>query len=248
MNYDRTSNPVFRESVFHPQDANAMVMTIDGVIRKSFIALFLLLAGAAFAWTRPYATISEIQGKIVLFSIGTLVLYFVTIFKPDIARITVPLYAIGEGFIIGAISWLAQKHYPGVVVQAAVGTFGVFAAMLFVYKRQIIRPSEKFAMVIFIATVGVAFIYLVNWIMFLFGSSELSILNGSSNFSIGFSCVVCVIAALNLLLNFEFIVRQSKMGAPEKMEWIAALGLLVTLVWIYIEILHLLMKLKARND
>jgi uncharacterized YccA/Bax inhibitor family protein len=223
-------------------------MTVDGVIRKSFITLFLLLAGAAFAWTRSYATVEEIGGKIILFSIGTLVLYFVTMFKPDMARITVPLYAIGEGFVIGAISWLAQKRYPGIVVQAATGTFGVFAVMLLVYRTGIIRPTEKFATLLFVATAGVAFIYFASWIMSFFGSPGLSIIHGSSNFSIGFSVVVCIIAALNLLLNFEFIVRQSRLGAPEKLEWIAALGLLVTLVWIYMEILRLLMKLRARND
>ncbi|MDR2628672.1 MAG: Bax inhibitor-1/YccA family protein [Puniceicoccales bacterium] len=248
MDYDRTSNPVFRESVFYSQDTQAMAMTVDGVIRKSFIALFLLLAGAAFAWTRSYSTIVEINGKIVLFSIGTAVLYFITMFKPDIAKITVPLYAIGEGFVIGAFSWFMQKGYPGIVVQAATGTFGVFAAMLFMYKTGIIRPSEKFAMIILVATCGIAFIYLVDLLMVSFGASGLSIVQGSSNIGIAFSAVVCVIAALSLLLNFEFIVRQSKMGASEKMEWIAALGLLVTLVWIYLEIVRLLMKLKARND
>jgi uncharacterized YccA/Bax inhibitor family protein len=246
MNYDHTSNPVFKESVFCPQDDRAMCMTINGVIRKSFIALFLLLAGAAFAWTRSYATIAEIQGKIVLFSVGTFVLFLVTMFKPDIAKVTVPLYALGEGFVLGAISWIAQKSYPGIVIQAAMGTFGVFAAMLFLYKTGMVRPSEKFATIIMAATLGICFIYLADLLLGSFGSPGLSIIRGSSIFSIGFSAVVCVIAALNLLLDFEFIVQQSKRGAPEKMEWIATLGLLVTLIWIYMEILSLLTK-KMRN-
>jgi uncharacterized YccA/Bax inhibitor family protein len=246
MNYDRTSNPVFKESVFYPQDSQAM--TVDGVIRKSLIALLLLLAGAAFAWTRSYASAGEINGKIVLFSIGTFVLYLMTMFRPDIAKITVPLYALGEGFIIGAFSWLMQRIYPGIVVQAATGTFGVFVAMLIVYKTGIIRPSEKFATIIMVATFGIAFIYLADLLMAHFGGSGLSIVQGSSNIGIAFSVVVCIIAALGLLLDFEFIVRQSKLGAPEKMEWIAALGLLVTLVWIYLEIVRLLMKLRARSD
>jgi uncharacterized YccA/Bax inhibitor family protein len=248
MDYNRTSNPVFKDSVFYSQDTQSMAMTVDGVIRKSSIALLLLLAGAVFAWTRSYATIEEINGKAILFSLGTFVLYFITMFKPDIAKITVPLYAIGEGFVIGAISWLVQKRYPGIVVQAATGTFGVFAAMLFVYKMGIIRPSEKFAIIIIVATWGIAFIYLANLLMTYLGGSGLSIVRDSSNIGIAFSAVVCIIAALNLLLDFEFIVRQSKMGAPEKMEWIAAFGLLVTLVWIYLSIIRLLMKLKARND
>ncbi|MDR2371790.1 MAG: Bax inhibitor-1/YccA family protein [Puniceicoccales bacterium] len=247
MDNDHISNPVFRDSVFYSQDTQAIGMTINGVIRKSFIALLLLLAGAAFAWTRSYTSVAEINGKIMLFSIGTLVLYFITMFKPDIAKITVPLYAIGQGFIIGAASLFAQRIYPGIVVQASAGTFGVFAAMLFVYKTGIIRPSEKFIMVITMATLGVAFIYLADFLMAYFGGSGLSIVRDSSNIGIAFSAVVCIIAALNLLLDFEFIVRQSKLGAPEKMEWIAALGLLVTLVWIYLEIIRLLLKSKSRS-
>ncbi|MDR0740547.1 MAG: Bax inhibitor-1/YccA family protein [Puniceicoccales bacterium] len=247
MDNDHISTPVFKDSVFYSQDTQAVAMTIGGVIRKSFITLFLLLAGAAFAWTRPYASVDEISGKIALFSIGTLILYFITMFKPDVAKITVPLYAIGEGFVIGAFSWFMQKTYPGVVVQAATGTLGVFAAMLFAYKAGIIRPSEKFAMIITMATLGVVFIYLADLLMARFGGSGLSIVQDSSNIGIAFSAVVCVIAALNLLLDFEFIVRQSKLGAPEKMEWIAALGLLVTLVWIYLEIIRLLLKSKSRS-
>jgi uncharacterized YccA/Bax inhibitor family protein len=247
MSYDRTSNPVFRDSVFYPQGTQ-VAMTVDGVVRKSFIALFLLLAGAAFAWTRSYATVGEIGGKVMLFSIGTFVLYFVTMLRPDVARITVPLYAIGEGFVVGAISWFTQGYFPGIVVQAATGTFGVLAVMLFMYRAGIIRPTEKFAMVLFAATLGVAFIYFASWIMSFFGSPGLSIINDSSNFSIGFSVFVCIIAALNLLLNFEFIACQSRLGAPEKTEWIAVLGLLVTLVWVYMEVLRLLVKLRSRND
>jgi uncharacterized YccA/Bax inhibitor family protein len=245
MDYN-TSNPVFKDNVFGMHDANAAAMTVNGVIRKSFLTLFLLLAGAAFAWTRSYASVAEIGGKVVLFSIGTFVLYLITIFNANIARITVPIYALAEGFVIGAISLIFQKNYPGIVVQAVTGTCGVFAAMLIVYRTGLIRPTEKFAMVIFVATLGIAFIYLANFLMQSFGSSSLSIVHGSSNFAIGFSIFVCAIAALHLILDFEFIVRQSRLGAPEKLEWIAALGLLVTLVWLYIEILHLLAKIRNK--
>jgi uncharacterized YccA/Bax inhibitor family protein len=248
MDYNNTSNPVFRESVFCEHDAQAMAMTVGGVVRKSFITLFLLLMGAAFAWTRSYTSAGEIGGKIALFSIVGLVLYFITIFNVNIAKVTVPLYAIVKGLIIGSISWLAQQYYPGIVVQAITGTFGVFAMMLLVYRAGIIRPNEKFATVLLLATAGVAFIYLADWMMTFFGSSGLSIIHGSSNFSIGFSVIVCAIAALNLLLDFEFIVQQSRVGAPEKLEWVAALGLLVTLIWVYLEILRLLLKLNSRRE
>ncbi|MDR0590600.1 MAG: Bax inhibitor-1/YccA family protein [Puniceicoccales bacterium] len=245
MDYN-TSNPVFRDNVFGVQDTDAAAMTVNGVIKKSFLTLFLLLAGAAFAWTRSYASIAEIGGKVLLFSIGAFVVYLVTIFNPKIARITVPLYALAEGFVIGGVSLIFQKHYPGIVVQAAAGTLGVFGAMLVVYRTGLIRPTEKFATIIFVATLGIAFIYLANFLMQSFGSSGLSIVSSSSPLSIGFSVFVCAIAALHLLLDFEFIVRQSRLGAPEKLEWIATLGLLVTLVWIYVEILHLLAKIKDR--
>ncbi|MDR3317712.1 MAG: Bax inhibitor-1/YccA family protein [Puniceicoccales bacterium] len=248
MDYNNTSNPVLKETVFNVQDAESMPMTIQGVIRKSFIALLLLLGGAAFAWTRSYTSPEDITSKIALFSILTLVLYFITIFNFNIARFTVPLYAIGEGFIVGSVSWMAQKYYPGIVVQAVTGTFGVFLAMLLIYKAGLIRVNEKFTTVLCVATAGVCFIYLANWILTLFGSSGLSIIHSSSNIGIGFSVVVCIIAALNLLLDFEFVVHQSRTGAPKKLEWIATLGLLVTLIWVYFEILRLLMKLSGRRN
>jgi uncharacterized YccA/Bax inhibitor family protein len=223
-------------------------MTVNGVIRKSFIALFLLLASAAYAWTRPYASGQEIFGKIALFSVISLVLNFVIIFNHNTARITVPLFALAEGFVIGAFSLMMQRRSPGIVVQAVTGTFGVFAAMLCIYKTGIIRPTEKFMIIISAAMLGIFFVYLANFIMVTCGSSGFSIVNGSSNLSIGFSVFVCIIAALNLIINFEFIVRHSKLGAPEKMEWIAAFGLLVTLIWIYLEILNLLRKLNCKRD
>jgi uncharacterized YccA/Bax inhibitor family protein len=221
-------------------------MTINGVIRKSFIALFLLFLGATFAWTRiqTYASIEEVGGKIILFTIGGLVLYFITMFNQNAARITVPLYALTEGLILGSISCLVEMRYPGIVTQAIVGTFGVFAAMLVIYRSGIIRPNEKFATILTAVGLGICFIYLANWMMSLFGSSGLSIIHSSSTWGIGFSVVVCAVAALYLLLDFEFIVKHSKMGAPEKLEWIATFGLLLTLVWIYVELLRLFAKLR----
>ncbi|MDR2200948.1 MAG: Bax inhibitor-1/YccA family protein [Puniceicoccales bacterium] len=248
MNYNNTSNPVFKESVFRVEGIQDAVMTIHGVLRKSSVSLLLLLCGAFFAWTRSYASLEDLGSKIVLFSLVSFVLYFITIFNFNAARITVPLYALTEGFIVGSISWLAQRFYPGIVVQAITGTFGVFMAMLLLYKTGIIRPNEKFAMVLFAATLGICFIYLAHWIMTLFSSPGLAIIHSSSPIGISFSAIVCIIAALNLLLDFEFIVRQSRMGAPEKLEWIAVMGLLVTLIWVYIEILRLLMKLSARRN
>ncbi|MDR1435146.1 MAG: Bax inhibitor-1/YccA family protein [Puniceicoccales bacterium] len=248
MNYDNTSNPILRDSVFDIRDAQTIPMTINGVVRKSFIALSLLLGGAAFAWTRSYTSVQDIAGKIVLFSIVVLALNLVTVFNHNVARITVPLYALAEGLVVGSFSLIMQKFYPGIVVQAVTGTIGVFASMLFIYKTGIYRPSDRFMTILFMASLGFSFIYLANFILSCLGFSGLHIISSSSPLGIAFSAIVCIIAALNLLIDFEFIVRQSKMGAPEKLEWIATLGLLVTVIWIYFEILNLLAKLYSKRD
>ncbi|MDR2806671.1 MAG: Bax inhibitor-1/YccA family protein [Puniceicoccales bacterium] len=248
MDYSNTSNPVLKDNIFSIQDASSESMTIEGVLRKSLIAFCLLLGGAVFAWTRSYASIGDISGKIALFSIGAIALHFITIFNANIAKITVPLYAFLEGLILGSVSWMAQRYYPGIVIQAVTGTLGVFMAMLVVYRMGIIRPNEKFTMVLFVATAGIGFIYLANWLLSLLGFSGFSMLYGSSNIGIGFSVIVCIVAALNLLVDFEFIVRQSRTGAPQKLEWIATLGLLVTVIWLYFEILRLLMKFSTRRE
>jgi uncharacterized YccA/Bax inhibitor family protein len=223
-------------------------MTINGVIRKSFIALFSLIGSAAFAWTRSYASLQDIINKIILFSIVALVLNFVAIFNHNTAKITVPLYALAKGFVIGSVSLIAQRFYPGIVVQAVTGTIGVFASMLFIYKTGIYRPSAKFTMILSTVILGFFFIYIANFALLCFGFSELPIISSASPMGIAFSVIACIVAALALLLDFEFIVRKSKMGAPEKLEWIATLGLLVTLTWIYFEILRLLAKLYSKRD
>ena len=132
-------------------------------------------------------------------------------------------------------------------MQASFGTFGVLGAMLLLYRSGLIKVNEKFASILFLATLGVAFTYLASWVMSLFGGSGFSFITNSSNIGIGFSVVVCIIAALNFLLDFEFIVQRSRMGADKNMEWIASLGLLVTLIWVYLEILRLLAKLRERE-
>lgn len=247
MEYKNTSNPIFQSKVFDVTGVYAERMTIDGVVRNSAILLVLLIGAAAYSWTRPYVSVNEIGAKTAMFSIAAFVVYLVTIFKQSIAKYTVPVYAILEGLVIGSVSMLFEKKYPGIVIQASVGTFGVLGAMLLLYRSGLIKVNEKFASVLFLATLGVGFIYLASWVMSLFGGSGFAFITSSSNVGIGFSVVVCIIAALNFMLDFEFIVQRARLGADKNMEWIASLGLLVTLIWVYLEILRLLAKLRDRE-
>ena len=171
----------------------------------------------------------------------------VTIFKKDLSSYTVPAYAALQGLALGGISAIYNHMYTGIVQQAIFLTFGIFAALLFAYKTKLISPSENFKLGIFAATGGIAIVYLVSFIMSFFGGG-LSIMNpqNSSMISIGFSLFVVVIASLNLVLDFDFIEEGAERGLPKYMEWYGAFSLMVTLVWLYIEILRLLMKLRSR--
>ena len=249
----QSRNPVFRGELFRKASedvvASGEVMTINGTIKKSFIALLVLLSGAAFSWVRMgNCSLDVLGGRLLLFSILALVVYFVAVFRPDTARITVPLYALLEGFMIGSISWLMEKAIPGIVTQALMATVGVLAVMLLVYKTGIIRPTEKFTIVLVAATAAICLTYVIDLLMMCFGGSGFGFINSASPVSIAFSVVVCIIAALSLILDFEYIRRQSESNVPEQMEWLGALGLLVTLIWIYLEILRLLVKLNNRRN
>ena len=173
----------------------------------------------------------------------------ITIFKKEWAPVTVPIYAVLEGLALGGISFIYQEaFYPGIVSQAILLTVSIFVALLFAYKTRIIKPTENFKLGVFAATGGIFLVYAVSWIMALFGAS-MPIMDPSnaSLLSIGFSLFVVVIAALNLVLDFDFIEEGAERGAPKYMEWYGVFGLLVTLVWLYLEILRLLAKLNSRR-
>jgi len=178
--------------------------------------------------------------------IGGLITALVTAFRPKSAGISAPIYAIFEGLLLGGISAIFESMYPGVVMRAVLLTLAVFFAMLFLYRSGIIKVTKKLQMGIFAATAGIAVVYLVSFIGSFFGM-EFSFLHGNSNFSIGFSLVVVAIAALNLVMDFSFIERATESGSPKYMEWYGAFGLMVTLIWLYLEILRLLSKLASRD-
>ena len=184
-----------------------------------------------------------IGGAIVGFIVA-----LITVFKKSWAPITVPIYAIAEGFVLGGISFLYNAQYEGIVSNAIFLTLGILISLLMLYKSGYIKATENFKLGVFAATGGIALVYLANFIMGFFGSS-IGVLNpmNSSLLSIGFSLFVVVIAALNLVLDFDFIEKGVENGAPKYMEWFGAFGLLVTLIWLYLEILRLLAKLNNRR-
>ena len=177
---------------------------------------------------------------------GGLIVAIITVFKRHLAPYTTPVYALLEGLALGGISRFFETLYPGIVNQAVFLTFGTLAALLFAYRSGLIKPTENFKLGIVAATGGIFFVYIISFILGLFGV-QVPLIHSNSNFGILFSFGVVVIAALNLVLDFDFIEEGAEIGAPKYMEWFGAFGLLVTLVWLYLEILHLLAKLQSRR-
>lgn len=255
MNLTKTSNPVFNERVFHRDYASASeVMTVRGTVNKTALMLLLLVASAVFTWNKFFeavgtgsqAGISAVMPWVIVGGIGGFITVLVTVFRPQSSGMSAPIYAVFEGLVLGGLSAIFESMYSGIVMRAVALTLAVFAAMLFFYRSGIIKVTQKFMLGVFAATAGIALVYFVSIIAGLFGAN-LGFLYGNSNFSIGFSLFVVGIAALNLVLDFSFIERASAAGAPKYMEWYGAFGLMVTLVWLYLEILRLLAKLSSRN-
>ena len=187
-------------------------------------------------------------GVLAFCGIAAFIVAIVTIFKKSWAPVTVPLYAILEGSLLGGISYMYNTMYDGIVSQAIQLTVGILLALLFAYKSGYIKATENFKLGVFAATGGIAIIYLINFVMSFFGTGlPVMDINNSSMFSIGFSLVVVIIASLNLVLDFDFIEEGVEKGAPKYMEWYGAFGLMITLVWLYLEILRLLAKLNSRR-
>lgn len=239
----RSGNPALQASTFKKHLASSIEskMTLSGTVNKTGISLLLVIISAGYAWGNPSMHIMMIPAGIVGF-----ILALVTVFKPTIGHITVPAYAIAQGILLGVISMYFNAMYPGIVVQAVFLTFGTLGALLLAYKSGLIAATENFKLGIAAATGGIAILYLINFIMGFFGSG-IGIISSNNNMGILFSGFVVVIAALNLVLDFDFIEEGAEMGAPKYMEWYGAFGLLVTLIWLYLEILRLLAKLQSRR-
>jgi uncharacterized YccA/Bax inhibitor family protein len=238
---ERSSNPALRDQLFFDNlvQGTGNRMTLQGTINKTLLLLFLVIAAAALVWENfallmPFILPAVILGFIVA---------IVTIFRPEWSPVTSPVYAVLEGVILGAISALMNTVYPGIVGQAVILTFGVFVLLLVVFSSRLIRVTGTFRLVVIGATGAICLLYIANIILSFFGM-QIGFIHESGWLGIGFSLVVVVVASLNLILDFDYIEKGVEHGLPKHMEWYAAFALLVTLVWLYLEILRLLAKIR----
>ena len=243
--FGRSGNPTLSDATFSDfQEAGQKTMTLQGTVNKVGILLTLVVLSAAYTWNVYFVTGSP--GALMPIGLfGGMIFALITIFKKSWAMYTAPIYAILQGLFLGGISAIFENQYPGIVIQATGLTFGTLASLLILYKTGIIQPTENFRLMVVSATMGIAVLYVVSFIMSLFGSS-IGFIHSNGIFGIGFSLFVVAIAALNLVLDFDFIEEGSEKGMPKYMEWYGAFGLLVTLIWLYLEILRLLSKLRSR--
>ncbi len=238
MNLSKSSNPVFGQNVFSRFDSrtDSGVMTINGTMNKTGLMLLIVTFAALFTWRKffgsydystPEAAFSAVQLWVIGGAIGGLITALVTVFRPQNSNVTAPLYAVFEGLFLGGISALFESMYPGLVMRAVALTLGVFFVMLLLFRNGKLRATGKMKMGIMAATGGIARVYFISFIAGMFGAN-LGFMYGNSNISIGFSLIVVVVAALNLILDFDFIERGAQSGAPKIMEWYGAFGLMVT--------------------
>ncbi|HOI91441.1 MAG TPA: Bax inhibitor-1/YccA family protein [Candidatus Rifleibacterium sp.] len=246
MNFDRSSNPAFRSEYFQSTAAAGQVMTIQGTINKIGFLMLLLIASGSFTWKMALEqNMPAVQSLMYLGIFGGLITALFTVFSPRNARFSAPIYAVFEGLALGGLSGLSNLAYPGIVFNAVMLTLATLFGMLFLYKTEIVKPTERFKAGVMSATMGVCFAYLFSFILSMFGLA--SPIHATGGVGIIISLVVVVIAALNLIIDFDMIVKGASSGAPEHMEWYGAFGLLVTLVWLYLELLRLLAAFQRRD-
>jgi uncharacterized YccA/Bax inhibitor family protein len=240
----RSGNPVLKSDSFDIAPEGER-MTLSGTVNKTAILLALVLITAIYTWGKFYSSGSPaaIMPLVWTGAIGGLVVCLVTVFKKEWSGITAPIYALLEGFVVGGLSAIFEARYPGIVIQAVGLTFGTLACLLMAYKSGLIKATENFKLGVVAATGGIALLYLVSIVMSMFGK-PIGFIHEGGLFGILFSGFVVVIAALNLVLDFDFIEAGAENGAPKYMEWYGAFGLTVTLIWLYLEILRLLAKLR----
>jgi len=254
----KTSNPALGESTFRDLagsryggaiDASAR-MTLSGTVNKTAILLVCAVATAAWTWNHFFqgADIASIAPELMIGTFGGLIFAMITIFKKEWAPVTAPLYALLEGMALGGISAIYEMRYNGhgIAIQAVSLTFGTLLVLLMAYRSGLIKVTQKFRLGVVAATGGIMFFYLAEMLLSFFGVRFLTV-NGSGPIGIVFSLIVVGVAALNLVLDFDFIEQGVSGGAPKYMEWYGAFGIMVTLVWLYIEILRLLSKMRSRN-
>lgn len=253
MNFNKTSNPTLGENIIKnfAFAGTDRTMTVQGTINKIALLLALVIGGAAFTWSKVMSGIEtgvvSVNGWMMGGSIVAFVLAMVISFKKEWAPFLSPVYAVCEGLFVGSISAYFEAMYPGLVMRAVLLTFSVLFALLFLYKMRIVTATQRFRSIIMAATVGIALAYLISFIISLFGVNMSFMFRGGS-FGIIVSIAVVAIAALNLVLDFDFIEQGSQSGLPAFFEWYGAFGLMVTLIWLYIEILRLLAVIASNRD
>jgi uncharacterized YccA/Bax inhibitor family protein len=247
----RSSNPALTSNTFSGFGvvSEAHAMTIRGTVNKTLILLLLVLLPAAWTWATFFkagANPASVSTWMIAGMIGGFIFSLATIFKKEWAPVTAPLYAVCEGLFLGGVSGVFQASYPGIVMQAISLTIATLFVMLVAYQTGWIRATERFKLGVVAATGGIALVYLVAMVLGFFGIN-VSFIYGNGLWSILFSGFVVIIAALNFILDFDFIEQGSRAGIPKYMEWYGAFALMVTLVWLYLEILRLLAKLNDRK-
>ena len=246
----RTSNPTLSEKVFRSAGVAGTrtdSMTISGTINKTILLLLLTIASAGWIWGKVMADpTASFNGWMLGGALGGFAVAMIISFKREWAGYLAPAYALLEGLFLGAISAFFEAMYPGLVLRAVMLTLAVMLVMLTAYRSGWIKVTEKFRSVLMVATAGIALAYLATWILGMFGV-HFDAMYDSSPLGIGISLVVVAVAALNLLLDFDFVEKGSAANLPKHMEWYAAFGLMVTLVWLYIEMLRLLSRFASRD-
>lgn len=245
------ANPVLNDKAFQRADqlvqTSGEVMSVEGTVNKTAFLLLLVAGAAAWVWTRYFQTLdpATVMPYLIAGLIAGLVAALVTVFLPAWARISAPVYAAAQGLALGAISAFYEQQLHGIVFQAIGLTFAVLIVMLIAYRSGLIKVTDKFRLIVVAATGAIAVLYLVSIVLSFFGTT-IPFIHQGGTFGIVFSLVVVGIAALNLALDFDFIQRGIEHGAPKPMEWYAAFGVMVTLIWLYLEILRLLSKVRRR--
>jgi uncharacterized YccA/Bax inhibitor family protein len=251
MELFKSGNPVLAEKKFEQtvNPSNNDVMTQSGTVNKFALMMILVLAAASFTW-KAAAEGKDIMSWMLIGAIGGFVLVLIMAFKPQFSYILGPIYALLEGAFVGGISAYYNNAFaayaPNIVMQAVGLTFGVVIAMFLLYRFGVIKATQRFKSIVFASTAGIAIFYLLSFVLRMFGI-DMPLIHESSTMGIIFSLVVVAIASLNLILDFDMIEQGAAMGAPKYMEWYGAVGLLVTIVWLYLEILRLLSKLSRRD-
>jgi uncharacterized YccA/Bax inhibitor family protein len=254
----KTSNPALGQNTFSDfarnQTGGSLIdasarMSLSGTINKTGILLLCAVATAAWTWNSLMQThdMSFAGPAIMIGLFGGLIFALITSFKKEWSPVTAPIYALLEGLVLGGLSALLEQRYPGIAMEAVALTFGTLFVLLLAYKSGLIKVTEKFRLGVVAATGGIFIFYMAQLLLGFFHITLFSSVYGNGLIGIGFSLVVVTIAALNLVLDFDFVEQGVAYGAPKFMEWYAAFGIMVTLVWLYIEILNLLAKMRSRN-